>query len=229
LTVHTIDSNQRIVDFVRRLLSSGVPPYAYDENGRRIVAPSKGELREKVILDEAEKQLIELGPEAMTVESIATAAGLTRGALYFYFRSKNDVLAALVQRVVVELSGAVATRQRAVPDSPRDALLSAIDLTRDLWSRHGAVMRTAVDLSPSVPVIANLWNGARDEICDSVRALAVAGGVEDDDGPTGADALVRALVGLTERCFHDAVARDAPLDAAAETVALIWDRVLRLR
>lgn len=205
-----------------------MPPYAYDENGRRIVAPSKGELREKLILDEAEKQLIAVGPDAMTVESIATAAGLTRGALYFYFRSKNDVLAALVQRIVVELSGAVATRQRAVPGSPRAALVSAIDLTRDLWSRHGAVMRAAVELSPTVPVIAHLWEGARDDIRVAVRALAVAGGAPDEPGPEGAEALVRALVDMTEGGFHDAVARGTPLERAAETITTIWLRALQL-
>ncbi|WP_345063248.1 TetR/AcrR family transcriptional regulator [Leifsonia kafniensis] len=201
-------------------------PYAYDENGRRVMAPSKGELREKSILDEAEKQLIAVGADAMTVESIATAAGLTRGALYFYFRSKNDVLAALVQRIVIELSGAVSTRQKALPNLPQDALLSAIDLTRDLWSRHGAVMRAAVELSPSVPVIAQLWNGAREEIVESLQALVVAAAVETPDGSSDEDALVRALVGMTERVFYDASVAGSSLRTASETVATIWTRVL---
>jgi AcrR family transcriptional regulator len=199
-------------------------PYAYDENGRRVVAPTKGALREKSILDEAEKQLVARGAEAMTVETIATAAGLTRGALYFYFRSKNDVLAALVRRIVVELSGAVATRRAAVPDSSHDALLSAIDLTRDLWARHGAVMRTAVELSPSVPVIAQLWNGARSEIVDSLRALVAAGGTISPS----TDAIVKALVGMTERTFYDASAAGTSLEDAAAAVTTIWTKTLPL-
>jgi TetR/AcrR family transcriptional regulator, ethionamide resistance regulator len=205
-----------------------VAPYAYDENGRRVMAPSKGELREKVILDQAEQQLIAVGPDAMTVETIANAAGLTRGALYFYFRSKNDVLAALVQRIVVELSGAVATREKAVPDSPREALLSAIDLTRDLWSRHGAVMRAAVDLSPSVPVIAKWWHDARNATAESIRALVVHAGHADGDGPEDAPAVVRALVVMTEGVFYGASTRGTSLDAAARTVESIWDRAFAL-
>jgi AcrR family transcriptional regulator len=201
-------------------------PYAYDENGRRVMAPSKGELREKSILDEAEKQLIAVGAEAMTVESIANAAGLTRGALYFYFRSKNDVLAALVQRMTVELTSAVATREVAVPGSPRDALRSAIDLTEDLWNRHGAVMRTAVDLSPSVPVIAALWNGAQDAITESVRAMAEAGDVPAGEGALEARSLVRVLVGMTERAFYDASSRGASLENTKTTVVAIWFRAL---
>ncbi|MFZ4896462.1 TetR/AcrR family transcriptional regulator [Plantibacter sp. Mn2098] len=203
-------------------------PYAYDEHGRRVMAPSKGEQREKAILDQAERQLVEAGPDGMTVESIANAAGITRGALYFYFRSKNDVLAALVQRIVVELTGAVASREKAVPGQPRDALMSAIELTEDLWSRHGAVMRAAVDLSPSVPVIAELWNGARNEIAESVRLIAVHGGAPDGTGPDGAATLSRILVGATERAFYEASVRGAPLSDVARALETVWTRTLRL-
>lgn len=201
-------------------------PYAYDEHGRRVMAPSKGEQREKAILDQTEKQLIEVGPDGMTVESIANAAGITRGALYFYFRSKNDVLAALVQRIVVELTGAVASREKAAPGHPQDAIMSALELTEDLWSRHGAVMRAAVDLSPSVPVIANLWNGARDEIVDSVQLIAIHGGVPDEPGPAGAATLCRILVGATERSFYEGSVHARPLNEVTRGLETVWTRTL---
>jgi TetR/AcrR family transcriptional regulator, ethionamide resistance regulator len=203
-----------------------MPPYAYDEHGRRVASPSKGALRERKILDEAEQQLVELGSEGMTVETIARAAGLTRGALYFYFRSKNDVLAALVQRVTAELQGAVASRQRALPDAPRDALRSAIDLTRDLWARHGAVMRAAVELAPSVPVIEQLWSATRD---DTVRSVTELLGSTDSVGPDDRTAaLVGALVGMTERTFYEASRAGTDLDDATEVVTTIWDRTFGL-
>lgn len=203
-----------------------MPPYAYDEQGRRVASPSKGALRERKILDEAEQQLVQLGPEGMTVETIARAAGLTRGALYFYFRSKNDVLAALVQRVTAELQGAVASRQRALPDGPRDALRSAIDLTRDLWARHGAVMRAAVELAPSVSVIEQLWSATRDDTVRSVtELLESSGGVVPDDRTA---ALVRALVGMTERTLYEASRAGADLDDATEVITTIWDRTFGL-
>ncbi|MDQ1203862.1 TetR/AcrR family transcriptional regulator [Microbacterium sp. SORGH_AS_0862] len=201
-------------------------PYAYDENGRRIVAPSKGELREKQILDEAEKQLIDIGHEAMTVESIATAAGLTRGALYFYFRSKNDVIAALVQRITVELTSAIATRRAASPTSAHGGLLSAIDLTRDLWSRHGAVMRTAIELSPSVPFIDHLWSSARAETIRSLTEITESAAIEASASERAS--VVSALVAMTERVFYEAIRSNSDLDAAAEVVTMIWNRALPL-
>lgn len=200
-------------------------PYVYDEHGRRVIAPSKGELRERTILDEAEKQLVADGAEAMTVESIATAAGLTRGALYFYFRSKNDVLAALVQRVTTELSSAIATRRIAAPDSASSALYSAIDLTRDMWDRHGAVMQAAVELSPLVDSIGYLWAAARDE---TARHVAVI--LEDaaDDGGADLHATVRALVAMTERVFYDAHRTNSDLDGSAAVVEVIWSKTFTL-
>lgn len=50
------------------------------------------------ILDEAERMFCEKGYAAATVESISRAAGLTRGAFYWHFRDKNEVLAALHAR-----------------------------------------------------------------------------------------------------------------------------------
>lgn len=197
-------------------------PYRYDDNGRRVVAPSKGELREQKILDEAEKQLAHSGAEYLTVESIATAAGLTRGALYFYFRSKNDVLAALVQRVTIELSEAIATRQKALPDSRHEALLSAIDLTRDLWARHGAVMRAAVELSPSVPVIEQLWASARNNIVHSISSLFSLDSTANPERRTVA--LIAALVGMTEHVFYESSRSKSDLESAADVVTTIWRR-----
>lgn len=203
-------------------------PYVYDELGRRVSAPSKGQLREQIILDQAEKQLRDVGPDAMTVESIANAAGITRAALYFYFRSKNDVLAALVQRAVTELTSAVATSDAPSGTTAAAALTSAIGRTEDLWRRHGEVMRAAIELSPNAPVIATLWNDARSSVCESAAAVVRRGGAADPGGPTGVDAVVRVLVAMTEGAYLDATNRGDPLEEVTETVKLVWLHSLAL-
>lgn len=50
------------------------------------------------ILDAAERMFCEKGYAATTVEAISRAAGLTRGAFYWHFRDKTEVLAALHAR-----------------------------------------------------------------------------------------------------------------------------------
>ena len=39
------------------------------------------------------------GPEAMTMEEIAAAAGVAKGTVYLYFQSKDDLIQALITRV----------------------------------------------------------------------------------------------------------------------------------
>ena len=52
----------------------------------------------EALLGEALTLFITQGYHATTVEEIAQAAGLTKGAVYFYFKSKANVLKALLDR-----------------------------------------------------------------------------------------------------------------------------------
>jgi AcrR family transcriptional regulator len=81
---------------------------------------------------------------------------LTRGGLYFHFGSKNDVLAALVERsaaVVADIEGA----EQSAPEEAREALRHGINRTAKSWAERGAVMRAAVELLPCVPQIEACW------------------------------------------------------------------------
>ncbi|UOZ05542.1 TetR family transcriptional regulator [Amycolatopsis sp. WQ 127309] len=86
----------------------------------------------------------------------AQGAGITRGALYFYFGSKQEVVTALVARTV----GHLWERSRVAAEcgEPREAIAAAVRRTVELWTEHGLVMRTAIDLSLTVPEIGELRN-----------------------------------------------------------------------
>jgi TetR/AcrR family acrAB operon transcriptional repressor len=51
-----------------------------------------------LILDAAERVFCERGVGPATLEQVARAAGVTRGAFYWHFKDKADVLAALYER-----------------------------------------------------------------------------------------------------------------------------------
>ena len=55
--------------------------------------------RTREILAAARKLLEQRGPEAMTMEEIAAAAGVAKGTLYLYFLSKDDLILALITQV----------------------------------------------------------------------------------------------------------------------------------
>ncbi|GAA5171434.1 MULTISPECIES: TetR/AcrR family transcriptional regulator [Amycolatopsis] len=201
-------------------------PRTTEGRGRRRVAPSKGDLRERAILDAAERQLAGAGPDAMTVETIATAAGITRGAFYFYFGSKNDVLAALVERTVTALRAEVDAADAA--GAPAEALREGLRQTARMWREHGDVMRAAVELSPSVPAIDEAWRSAVTALAETTCRIAERAGVPSGPGPADAPAVTAALVWMTERAFYQAVAGGGSLDDTTATLTHVWLAALGL-
>jgi TetR/AcrR family transcriptional regulator, ethionamide resistance regulator len=123
---------------------------------RTTPAVRKGDIREERILDAAEDLLATRGYADMTVGDITEAAGITRGALYFYFANKQDVVTALVARTVHALQEKSVAA--LVDTAPIDVVIAtALGRTAQLWREHGVVMRAAVDLGSTVPEIDRLW------------------------------------------------------------------------
>ena len=88
------------------------------------------------ILDTAEQLFLEKGVSRTSLEMIAAAAGLTRGAIYWHFRNKADLFDAMMARVVLpmeEMAARAAEDDLADPISHvRDCALNVLDhLTTD--------------------------------------------------------------------------------------------------
>ena len=64
--------------------------------------PTKGDQRERALLDAARTLLREKSIGQLTIDELAGAAGIARSGFYFYFESKQAVLAALCERVIGE-------------------------------------------------------------------------------------------------------------------------------
>ena len=196
---------------------------------RTAPAVRKGDLREREILDAAERLLGTHGYAAMTVGDIAAAAGMTRGALYFYFASKQDVLTALVARTVQALqekSGAAVANTAPV----EEVVSATLERTAELWRQHGVVMRAAVDLGSTVPEIDLLWTGTADVFAEAIAAVLGRSGVPTGDGPEDAAALGRVLCWMIERSFYRASKVSiAELDDATLTCRVVWLRMAQSR
>jgi TetR/AcrR family acrAB operon transcriptional repressor len=73
----------------------------------------------KLILDTAEVVFQERGVSRTTLNEIALAAGLTRGAIYWHFKDKADLFNAMMERVVLPLEE---TAYRSDDDSLEDPI-----------------------------------------------------------------------------------------------------------
>jgi TetR/AcrR family acrAB operon transcriptional repressor/TetR/AcrR family transcriptional repressor of mexAB-oprM operon len=60
---------------------------------------AEAEATREAILDSAEQVFMDKGVARASLEQIAWAAGVTRGAVYWHFRNKQDILDAMLERV----------------------------------------------------------------------------------------------------------------------------------
>lgn len=73
------------------------------------------EVRRAEILQAASELFQEIGYESTSVDSIVRSAGIAKGTFYYYFKSKDEVLAALAQQLCAEM----VARSQIVADDPQ--------------------------------------------------------------------------------------------------------------
>ena len=208
-----------------------VPTPVFNEaTRRRTPLQARGQATVAAILDATAALIDEVGPESVTTNLIASAAGVNIATLYQYFSNKQAILMALFDRQMQER--AVASREAlgAADDNLdwRARVTAAVDIAAQLRRRQkgSAAIRMAVRLSPdlqehdrqdsvrSAAALADLLVGATG--MDRARAM-IAGRVsvelvsaildvwsfeEDPDDQTYVDEAKLAAVAYLERYFE---------------------------
>ncbi len=100
--------------------------------------PSKEELksrRETQITRAAYEIIAKNGYENITVQDIADRAGFSKGIVYYYFKSKDDVMVSLFNSVIVVIDNQFAEVRRQSPD-PRHQLENVIRISLGIVNEH---------------------------------------------------------------------------------------------
>ena len=145
----------------------------------RITAPTVAEHRSRqlaALLDAARDLVAEHGPAALTLTTLARRAGMSRPGLYEYFRSRQSLVAAIVEE---ELPRAAQRVREAMQGAGTDlaAQLRAyvrvqVEMMRD--PRHAAVSALAVQALPATEV-QRILDGHGVVVTPLADALAHAG------------------------------------------------------
>lgn len=148
----------------------------------------------ELMLSAAERLFVTRGYAVTTVEDIAAAASLTKGAVYFHFREKASVLLALIdraeERVVLPLVRALRDSSR----SPPERLIGYLHH----WARVGADQRDTIFL----PILMSLeFAGTGDRIETRLDAMynTVYEAVKDVLEEGYRDGSIRRTVPATEQ------------------------------
>ncbi len=196
---------------------------------RRERQAAKGQV-DRAILAAAERLFETLSLEELTVGELAREAGVSRASFYFYFESKQAVLAALVEAVLAEVTEAANPWLERSEQEPEAALRTALSGTVATWRRHGAVLRAAVESSRAAPEIGALWRQYLSGFVDAAAAQIQRdrdAGLAPEDG-LDAQALAAALIWMNERTFYMMTAHGDPAGDAQmiETLTAVWLRAV---
>ncbi len=193
-------------------------PTADSAPARRRTSRMSGDDRERVILSETERLLDQRAFHDLSVDDLATAAGISRPAFYFYFRSKEQVLLALLTRVIDEqLRDEKATAR--LTDDPAAAWRAVLTGSFARWTRHHGVFRAAVAARAVSPEVAQVWEALIERFV-ARTGHAIAAERRRGAAPPGLAPreLAVCLVRMNERVFETLADGSSPAPTESRVV-----------
>lgn len=186
------------------------------------------EVRMRELMEAAQSLFAERGFSAVTIQSIADAAGIAKGTVYLYFRSKDDVYWEIVRRRLVELHAmsGKAVGQAADTESKVRAFISTrlryFDEQRDFFRIYVVELgQTLVRPERSRPELAALL---RQQV-EVLRGVLQEGMAKDEVRPLRAEVTAHALIELVRSRVILRLRGVSSVDREEELedlLALIW-------
>lgn len=162
----------------------------------------------------------------LNIEKIATRAGLSRTAFYFYFRDKRELLMRVAGGVADALY-AEAERWWSGEGDGRESLAKALGNIAGLWREHIPLLRAVVEASTFDEEIEAFWRGIVDSFITATRRRIEseqASGRVPADLPAGGMAF--ALCWATERTLYQGLMQRAYEDSLVDALVAMWSRAV---
>jgi TetR/AcrR family transcriptional regulator, ethionamide resistance regulator len=199
--------------------------------GRRVTPQPKGDSRERQLMATARQLMVQDRFERASVSQLAAAAGVSRPTFYFYFESKDALLASVIDATQAQIAAGLDGALRA-PGPPVQRLAAAIAAAADAWWKHRATMSAAIALAARMPALEARMTTAMDGINEQCTELLLAHGTAPErHDRTAAEALINMLALLNERAFSHALMtarKRTDLIPVQQRLLVIWQRTLGL-
>lgn len=158
----------------------------------------RAEARPDEVLDAALELFLEKGFAATKVDDVARRAGLSKGAIYLYFSSKDTLLEAIVKRAIGPVAAETFERLAGFDGDPRAALkmiiAGLIGAMRD--PKRIAIPKLIMREALQAPQIAEIYK--RQVLAQAIPALTGLLQRGIDQGylrPLDAELTIRSIVG----------------------------------
>jgi AcrR family transcriptional regulator len=160
------------------------------------------DLKRKQVLDAAEKLLLRNGYDATTMAGVARRAGVASNAVYWYFPSKDELLAAVLRRRQEQALAKLPAPGVAGLDEQIVAMLAQLDQVANLT----ATVHERAEHSAAVAEMHGAFHDAADGL---LRRLFGESGLDQADAGQAAKAIMALIEGVhLHKRSRDSVARD---------------------
>jgi AcrR family transcriptional regulator len=162
----------------------------------------------------------------LNIERIATGAGISRTAFYFYFRDKRELLMRLTEHVA-EVLYTEADRFFTHEGDRTEEIRAALTSIFEVYREHGPLLRAIVEVSTYDEEIARVWRGLLQRFADAMSQRVER---EQEEGlalPIDVRPTAFALVWMTERaCYQQLVQGEGAPDGLVDALTGIWVRAV---
>ena len=165
------------------------------------------DLKRKQIVDAAEKLFLRDGYEATAMAAVARRAGVANNAVYWYFPSKDDLLAAVLQRRQEQALAELPTPATATPEEQVLAMLAQLDQVANLT----ATVHERAKHSTTVTEMHEAFHAAADQL---LQTLFRDAGLDEDNAVQAAKAMMALVEGVH---LHE-----TSRDSAARNDLVLW-------
>ena len=163
--------------------------------------PDVSQERKNQILDAAQRVFAQQGFAAARMDDIVAEAGLSKGGVYWYFKGKDAIVFALMERFFSGVMDSEVARLLAAPDPVRERLLALARI----------VAQAGLEMAPLLPVVYEYYATAmrHDEVQSffsryfeayraSLSEFVAQGVAAGEFHPVAAEAVAISLIGLFE-------------------------------
>ncbi|MGA9545183.1 MAG: TetR/AcrR family transcriptional regulator [Candidatus Sulfotelmatobacter sp.] len=174
---------------------------ARNDRKRRAVRLRNPERTRERLLQAAFREIYKSGFQSASLDTILASAGVTKGALYYYFKSKQGLGYAVVEEVIAPYNYVQWVRPLRKGKDPIDALIGAVRAipVRLADVRGGCqLINLAQEMSPldagfrkRLATIFDVW---REAVASVLREGQIDGSVRRDVEPSDAAGLLIAMV-----------------------------------
>ena len=163
-----------------------------------------GSMTRSEILGAAMRSFVEQGYDKTSLREIAEAVGVTKAALYYHFRTKDDIVRAAMDEYVDAVNAILDRFEEQPPGAERNAALA--DSLLDLLGGAGALPFQFGQANPTVMARENFGTRNAEYVR---RFMSLAAGPEP-----GADAALRSALAFGALVMSSAP--ESPLPTAAD-------------